>query len=271
MSDLIKETFIAIEAALDAGKAILDIYESDDFEIEFKEDNSPLTKADKAAHDQINRQLKFSNHPILSEEGFQADYDERKNWKTLWIVDPLDGTKEFIKRNGEFTVNIALIEDKSPILGVIYAPVLDLLYFGNKEIGTFKVERAAQSGGIDNILSTAKKLPLITDSKSFNVAVSRSHMNAETKNYLTQLQKEHSNINTLSSGSSLKFCLVAEGSADCYPRFGPTMEWDTAAGQAICEFANCSVTIGTTSEALRYNRPDLLNPSFIVQSLDHKS
>jgi len=268
MPNLVELLSIALEASLAAGKKILEVYNSDDFDVEIKSDKSPLTSADRNAHDEIMSYLSYTSIPVLSEEGAKIPYADRKDWEYLWIVDPLDGTKEFIKRNGEFTVNIALIHLGKPVLGVIYTPVLDVLYFGNQEIGSYKSTAASSRGDIARLLEHSHRLPLPNDSTSFGVVVSRSHMNEETAAFLAELKSTHPNIETVSSGSSLKFCLVAEGTAKCYPRFGPTMEWDTAAGQAICEFAGCHVTVGRTNEILAYNRENLLNPHFIVQSQD---
>lgn len=254
----------AILAALEAGKEIMRIYDSEDFSVEFKEDNSPLTKADIASNDCIMQHLEKTGIPVLSEEGKAIPYEERRNWKQLWIVDPIDGTKEFIKRNGEFTVNIALIEDHVPILGVIYVPALGELYFSSKEIGSFKVEALDSSNPIETILEKANKLPMTAKRSKYTVVASRSHLSQETKDFIDQLIMEHGEIESISKGSSLKLCMVAEGSADCYPRFAPTMEWDTAAGQAICKYAGFIVEDKNTGKEMIYNRPELLNNWFVV-------
>lgn len=259
-----KELKTAIHAALKAGEAIMEIYETDDFEVEVKSDNSPLTKADKAAHLVIVNGLKGLDIPILSEEGKDIPYDERKNWKQLWIVDPIDGTKEFIKRNGEFTVNIALIENNIPVVGVIYVPAQKRLYFGNKA-GAYLVEDVTASNSYEVDLS-AKKLPQSTtlENKKFTIVASKSHLSPETEEFIEQMRIEKGEVETISKGSSLKLCMVAEGVADCYPRFAPTMEWDTAAGQAICMSAGCDVVDWTTKETMKYNRENLLNNWFLV-------
>ncbi|MGC1473616.1 MAG: 3'(2'),5'-bisphosphate nucleotidase CysQ [Psychroserpens sp.] len=254
----------AIVAALEGGKAILEIYKSDDFEIELKGDNSPLTKADLAAHDVIMSHLRATDIPVLSEEGKSIPYDTRKDWKQLWIVDPIDGTKEFIKRNGEFTVNIALIENQKTVLGVIYVPVLGDLYFSSTETGAFKVSIDLENYSLDSIQNQAKKIPLKRDDKTFTVVASRSHMSTETQTYVESMKEKHGAVNLISKGSSLKLCMVAEGLADCYPRFAPTMEWDTAAGQAICEHAGFQVMDWDTKAPMLYNRKELLNAWFLV-------
>ena len=255
----------AIEAALEAGKVILEIYESDDFEIEIKGDNSPLTKADKASHQVLVSYLEKTGIPILSEEGKEISYEERKDWKQLWILDPIDGTKEFIKQNGEFTVNIALVENQTPILGVIYVPVLKELYFAEKELGAFKLNNIREFSSLDKILEEANSLPLVIEKEKFTVVASKSHLSKETQDYIEDLKKEHGEVITLSKGSSLKLCMVAEGAADEYPRFAPTMEWDTAAGHAICKYAGKTIYDHETKKEMLYNRERLLNNWFLVK------
>ena len=255
---------IAITAALEAGKAILEIYHSGEFDVEIKGDNSPLTKADKSSHNMIMSFLTKTNIPVLSEEGKAIPYEERKDWNQLWIVDPIDGTKEFIKRNGEFTVNIALIENQKPIIGVIFVPVSGELYFSSKEIGAFKIAVDKNDFNVETLISKANKLPLQRKDKTFTIVASRSHMSAETDNYVQEMRSTHGAVNLISKGSSLKLCMVAEGQADCYPRFAPTMEWDTAAGQAICEHAGFKVIDMDTKEKMRYNREELLNKWFLI-------
>jgi len=255
----------AIEAALEAGKVILEIYKSDDFEVEIKGDNSPLTKADKASHNTLVYYLEKTGVPILSEEGKAIPFKERKNWKQLWILDPIDGTKEFIKRNGEFTVNIALVAEQKTVLGVIFVPALGDLYFSTLALGSFKINIDLKSYSIENILETADKLPLEREDKTFTIVASRSHMSAETEGYVTEMKAKHGTVNLISKGSSLKLCMVAEGTADCYPRFAPTMEWDTAAGQAICEHAGFKVIDLNTKKDMMYNKEELLNKWFLVK------
>ena len=255
----------AIEAALSAGSEILKIYETDDFEVDFKSDDSPLTRADLASNAIIDAKLSGTGIPILSEEGKHTPFEERKNWDTLWIIDPIDGTKEFIKKNGEFTVNIALINHGIPILGVVYVPVLSELYYAVKGKGAFKV-LCKPDADTKALYSIADKLPLSRSDRSFTVVASRSHMNEETSAFIEQLREKYKEISLVSRGSSLKLCMVAEGSADCYPRFAPTMEWDTAAGQAICMYADCEVIDSHTRKEMVYNREDLLNNWFVVRS-----
>jgi 3'(2'), 5'-bisphosphate nucleotidase len=253
----------AIKAALQAGKAIMKIYESDDYGVEEKEDKSPLTKADREAHNIIMEHLSPLGIPVLSEEGKNIPFQERKDWKSLWIVDPIDGTKEFIKRNGEFTVNIALIENQIPVLGVIYCPALNILYYGDTN-GAFKIENINKDNyeqRVDPI-----KLPHTTqDPKSRTVVASKSHLSPETEVYIKKLEQQYGQVKTISKGSSLKLCMVAEGIADEYPRFAPTMEWDTAAGQAICMASGCDVIDQSTGKTMIYNREELLNNWFLVK------
>ena len=255
----------AIEAALQAGKAILEIYHSGAFDIEIKEDNSPLTKADTASHNIIMSYLESTGIPILSEEGKAIAYDKRKEWNQLWIIDPIDGTKEFIKRNGEFTVNIALIKNQKPILGVIFVPAKGELYFSTKEMGAFKVTVDLENYDVDLIISNENKLPLQREDKTFTIVASRSHMSPETEAYVQEMRDIHGEVHLISKGSSLKLCMVAEGVADCYPRFAPTMEWDIAAGHAICEHAGFQVIDWGTKENMLYNRKQLLNHWFLVK------
>ena len=255
---------IAINAALEAAKEILKIYNSDDFEIQLKSDNSPLTKADLISHHIIESYLKVTNIPILSEEGKDISYNERKNWNQLWIIDPIDGTREFIKRNGEFTINIALIENQIPILGVVYAPVLNELYFSSSELGSFKVFVDLNDYDVITLIKKAIILPIERDDKTYTIVASRSHLSKETLDFIEEIKQDKKDVHLISKGSSLKLCLVAEGSADCYPRFAPTMEWDTAAGQAICEYAGFTVIDWETKQNIIYNRPKLLNNWFVV-------
>ncbi len=256
---------IAIKASLEAGKRIMEIYENEDFEVDFKGDNSPLTKADLASHEIIMSYLQDTGIPVLSEEGKDLSYAERKDWKQLWIVDPIDGTKEFIKRNGEFTVNIALVEDQIPVLGVIYVPALKELYFADKNNGSYKLDDIFEFTSLEDITSKANKLPFNIKTESYTVVASKSHLSPETVEYIASLEREHGKVETISKGSSLKLCMVAEGVAQQYPRFAPTMEWDTAAGQAICAFAGKTVLDYKTKKEMLYNRKELLNNWFLVK------
>ena len=236
---------------------------SSDFEVELKNDDSSLTKADIESNLVITKYLSTSNIPILSKEGKEIPFKVRKEWNQLWIVDPIDGTKEFIKHNGEFTVNIALIENQKPILGVILVPATCILYFSIKHIGAFKTTiDLEKSVDTNHIVENARSLPITRDDDIYTVVASRSHRSKATDDYVNQLQNKHGNIKTISKGSSLKICMVAEGKADCYPRFAPTMEWDTAAGQAICEHAGFEVIDWETKQPMLYNREQLLNNWF---------
>jgi len=262
-----------LHAAKRAGEAILDVYGSD-FAVEQKDDKSPLTLADKRSHeiimDVLEQTITVNNCtvPVLSEEGRGIPFDERKEWEYFWLVDPLDGTKEFVKRNGEFTVNIALIHKHKPVLGIIYIPVKDVFYFAAINFGTYKLENSetlVDNLSIKELLDKSQRLPLTNNNKSsFTVIGSRSHTSEEFSEFVKRLNEKYGNVEFISSGSSLKLCLVAEGKADVYPRFGPTMEWDTAAGQAIVEQAEGRVMDIQTEEPLRYNKENLLNPFFIV-------
>lgn len=260
---------IAIRAAIDAGCAIMDIYTDpkSDFEIERKADDSPLTKADKAAHQIISEALSVTPFPLLSEEGKEIPYPERAEWDTFWLVDPLDGTKEFIKKNGEFTVNIALIEDKVPILGVIYVPVRKELYFATDSRGAYKLSGidCGHHPSLDQIYNSAIHLPLSVGHQGIVVVASRSHQSEDTTRFIENLRKQGQPVTLISSGSSLKICLVAEGTADIYPRFAPTMEWDTAAGHAIARSAGCDIFHIDEKTPIKYNKKDLHNPWFIVK------
>ena len=261
--------YLAIRTAIDAGKAIMDIYTdpASDFGIERKEDNSPLTLADKAANKLIVQALSVTSFPILSEEGKLCPYEERKEWKTLWVVDPLDGTKEFIKKNGEFTVNIALVNDGNPVLGVIYVPARKELYYASAGTGAYKMIAVDYENqpSIEYILEKSIRLPLDLGHQGIVVVASRSHLTEETAAYIDNLRKKGQPVTLISSGSSLKICLVAEGSADVYPRFAPTMEWDTAAGHAIARAAGCNMYGIDEKTVLAYNKEDLHNPWFIVK------
>lgn len=256
---------VAIEAALVAGTEILKIYESD-FKVEVKQDDSPLTIADKNANDIIISFLKSTEIPIISEEIKELDYSERKDWTQCWIVDPLDGTKEFIKRNGEFTVNIALVKNGVPVLGVIYVPVTKTLYFTAEDSqSSKKIILNSENTSIEEIFDKAENISPNKESGTIKIVGSRSHLNEDTEKFIADIQKE-SEVEIVSKGSSLKFCLVAEGLAHIYPRFAPTMEWDTAAGDAICRAVGLSVIDQTTKKPMVYNRANLLNNYFLVQS-----
>ncbi len=267
MSEMKKLLFAAAGAAIDAGQRIMEVYvhPETNWEVERKADNSPLTIADRRAHAAIAAVLEKTPYPVLSEEGAQAPYAERSAWKTLWIVDPLDGTKEFLKRNGEFTVNIALVDSGKPLAGVIYVPASGVLYVGIVGEGAFRLELAgsAAPASWEQIEAEGKRLPFAAH-EGYVVVASRSHLSPETEAFVDECRRAHADVELRSAGSSLKICLVAEGNADVYPRLAPTMEWDTAAGHAIAEAAGCKVLNAATGEPLAYNKENLLNPFFVV-------
>ncbi|MEJ2729117.1 MAG: 3'(2'),5'-bisphosphate nucleotidase CysQ [Deltaproteobacteria bacterium] len=269
----------SIQASIAAGNAINEVYHSEDFGVEYKSDKSPLTLADQRSHDIIVNGLREFDIPILSEEGKDMPYARRKDWKRFWVVDPLDGTKEFIKRNGEFTVNIALVENSRPVLGTIFVPDRNTLYFAGRNFGAYKLQDGSFEGlmkirydstedaptVLDQIVGQSIRLPAKDQQRtSLTIVGSRSHKTAELEAYVEEKRKAHGEVEFISAGSSLKICLVAEGRADVYPRLGPTMEWDTAAGQAIAENAGAKVYQYNTSKPLMYNKEDLHNPWFIV-------
>ena len=245
--------------AKDAGSVIMDVYDRD-VEVEFKNDLSPLTEADKKSNELIIQSLEsfHPNIPIISEENSEISYSERSSWGEFWLIDPLDGTKEFIKKNGEFTVNIALIRDGFPVLGVVYLPVDQILYCAEKGSGAFKGHR---SGNLSKIFNGVHYDEL----ERIKVVASRSHITDEVKEFVEGLKNEGKEVEMISVGSSLKLCLVAEGSANIYPRFGPTMEWDTGAAQAVVMESGREVLNFETNELLNYNKKSLLNPWFIVE------
>lgn len=259
----------AVNASVRAGALIMEVYNSDDFQVNLKSDKTPLTLADRLAHDSIKNDLSRTLIPVLSEEGRNIVYEERKGWEYFWIVDPLDGTKEFIKRNGEFTVNIALIQNKYPLLGVVYVPVSGELYFSYISDGAFKVSNLVATKEArftyNELISTAQKLPFYSDRKNVIIVESRSHTSPETLEYIEFLKQKNVDIQTISRGSSLKMCMIAEGYADIYPRLSLSSEWDTAAGQAIVEGAGYQVYTYDTKERMAYNKEELLNPWFIVK------
>ncbi len=255
-----------LKIALEAGREVMEVYR-ETFSVEYKEDRTPLTEADRRSHRVITEGLRKLDPsiPILSEEGKETPYEERKSWRSFWLVDPLDGTKEFVKRNGEFTVNVALIEGNLPVLGVVFAPALELLYFARRGEGAYRLKT---DGGILSE-EKAERLPLKREGDSpetLRVVASRSHRNRETEEFVSRLRTKVKEIELVSIGSSLKMCLVAEGRADIYPRLGPTMEWDTAAGHAIALESGCEVKLynGKLSNTLTYNKRNLLNPPFVV-------
>ncbi|TVM03535.1 MAG: 3'(2'),5'-bisphosphate nucleotidase CysQ [Candidatus Brocadia sp. WS118] len=297
----IQPLLIALHAAKRAGEAILEVYNSD-FAVEHKDDKSPLTLADKRSHEIIlnelqqprtanNKENTLNNPllPVLSEEGKAIPYDERKRWEYFWLVDPLDGTKEFIKRNGEFTVNIALIHKDQPVLGCISIPVQDTFYFAAVNLGAYVLVNSRIVTGdltIKKLLDASQKLPLNAGARksgshdnqnvtkkqpSLTVVGSRSHATQELSEFVDKIKETYGEVEFISAGSSLKFCLVAEGKADFYPRFGPTMEWDTAAGQAIVEQSGGRVVDIPAKGPLKYNKNNLVNPFFLVSGQGFQS
>ncbi len=236
--------------AEEAGTVIMEIYNRD-FSVEYKDDKSPLTEADLASHDVIMQGLEKYGIPVMSEEGKSIDYEERKDWEYYWCIDPIDGTKEFIKKNGEFTVNIALVHKDTPILGVVYAPALGDMYKAKKGEGAFKNDQ---------------RLPLQTNhdlKEKMSVVASKSHLSEETQAFIDALDTK--DIMQVSKGSSLKLCMVAEGEADIYPRLAPTMEWDTAAADAIVRESGKMTWQFENDQPVVYNKVDLLNPWFVVK------
>lgn len=277
----------SIQTAIKAGKAILEVYQAADFKIEEKADKSPLTLADKRSHETIVQRLAKFDIPILSEEGKNIPFEKRKKWDVYWLIDPLDGTKEFIKKNGEFTVNIALIRNRKPIAGVVFLPDKDRLYFASEEIGSYRVDVCRLAGFLNaqsdtnsrliempdsdagnmlrGLIELSTKLPINRPAEQpFTIVGSRSHATPELEAFVEKKRREYGEVEFISAGSSLKLCLVAEGRADIYPRTGPTMEWDTAAGQAIVEFSGAKVFKYDTEDPLDYNKENLLNPWFVV-------
>ena len=258
----------AYNAAVRAGAKIMEIYTRyDDFFVSLKADSTPITIADKEAHTLIKNHLSVTRIPLLSEEGRDLYYDERRGWDLFWMVDPLDGTEEFIKRNGEFTVNIALMVDNAPFLGVIYIPTTETIYFSDPDLGSFC--KTGIKPDIDSvctisqIFADARRLPVVAERNTpLKVALSRSHESSQVRDLIRQLQDQVGEVRIVEYGSSLKMCLVAEGAVDCYLRTTSTSEWDTAAGEAIARGAGVRV-VALSGEPLRYNEESLENPPFI--------
>lgn len=256
MPNYSKELQIALEAAVKAGENIMEVYNStDSINYEKKADDSPLTIADKKSHNTIIDFLKDTDIDIISEESKSIEYLERKNWEEYWLIDPLDGTKEFIKKNGEFTVNIALIKNNKPHLGIVYCPVKKILYWNDNDKKVFKREK-------EETREIKKRKPINENEEGLRVVVSRSHMSEETSEYVNKLTRPE----LISCGSSLKFLYIADNKADIYPRFGPTMEWDTAAAHSILNALEIHVINLDTGRELSYNKENLLNPYFIIKA-----
>lgn len=261
----------AYNAAIRAGAAILDIYNSGDrIEVDIKDDMTPITLADRRAHSVIKEYLGQTRIPLLSEEGREMLYAERKDWDLFWMVDPLDGTVEFLKGNGEFTVNIALMADNRPAFGVIYVPYKGVVYFSDEDLGAFRAEVRADKDAeyeYEKIIEDVEILP-VTSGRNIplKIAVSRSHRNEATDHHLDKVLNNHPGAEIVEQGSSYKLCLLAEGSVDYYPRTSDTYEWDTAAGEAILEMAGGRIYSLEGSRRLQYNKESLLNPHFICRS-----
>lgn len=255
-----------IKIAVKAGEEIIKIYNGD-YTVSYKDDQSPLTDADKASNRIIVDALKdISNYPLISEEEKEVPFETRKNYNAYWLIDPLDGTKEFVKRNGEFTVNIALIKNEVPVMGVVYAPVIETLYFANEQAGAYKCEKVNENTSLDEIYKNVVKLvnPKIPVKTKLTIVASKSHLSSKTQDFINSMKQIYKEVELISKGSSLKLCMVAEGTANVYPRFAPTMEWDTAAGHAVCRIAGYQVNEYPVGTPLKYNKENLLNPWFIV-------
>ncbi|MCX7769699.1 MAG: 3'(2'),5'-bisphosphate nucleotidase CysQ [Proteobacteria bacterium] len=263
----LNEIFSLINIIIKATEEVLLVYNSQDFVISEKEDKSPLTLADSRSHETIVKGLnKLSNYPILSEEGKEIPYEERKKWKYFWLIDPLDGTKEFIKKNGEFTINIALVERNEPVIGVVSVPVRGEIFFAFKGKGSYKIDYQKRVfASNEELFSISKKLPFEDERDEIIVVGSRSHRDEKTDEYIEKI-KNLGKIQVVNIGSSYKICYLAEGKADIYPRFGKTMEWDISAGHVILEEAGGKIIDAETLEPLRYNKESLVNPPFIAKS-----
>ncbi|MFI3305920.1 MAG: 3'(2'),5'-bisphosphate nucleotidase CysQ [Rikenellaceae bacterium] len=257
-----------VNAAIQAGAAIMQVYNSEtECSVDIKSDNTPITEADRAAHNAIKEALGATRIPILSEEGREMLYDERRNWEMFWLVDPLDGTVEFINRNNEFTVNIALMSEGEAVLGVIFVPCLKQLFVAARGYGasiTYDVEpNAASQLTYEQICANVVRLPLESSRHEHpRVAVSRSHNTPETYTYINKLKQLHPDLEVIEQGSSYKFALLAQGVVDYYVRTTHTFEWDTAAGELILDEAGGATTAIPSGEKLRYNKEHLQNPWF---------
>ncbi|MDP4216643.1 MAG: 3'(2'),5'-bisphosphate nucleotidase CysQ, partial [Bacteroidota bacterium] len=249
---------LARETALEAGRVIMEVYRSGAFGQTLKPDESPLTQADSLSHSTISRLLGKTGLPVLSEEGKDIEYRIRKDWTLFWLIDPLDGTKEFIARNGEFTVNIALVQSNIAIAGVVYAPALDRLYAGSRELGVYRTEK----GNSTRLAPLAERCNYheLLQKEGLRVIASRSHLSEDTSKFIARLR----NCTLVRAGSALKFMSLVEDQADLYPRFSPTMEWDTAAAHAILNASGRSICGADGQNELLYNKPSLVNPWFIA-------
>ncbi len=261
-------TKMAVDAAIAGGEEVMEVYNMIDINVTYKEDKSPLTEADIRSNEIIKNYLGKSELPILSEEERNISYDERKNWDVFWLVDPLDGTREFVKRNGEFTVNIALIKNNAPIIGVIYVPVSGNIYFSSSFSGSYRISHVTsdfiKSKDLKSLINIASSLPLSKNRNKIIGIGSRSHLSLKTKIFFHKLKRKYENLDIIKIGSSLKLCLIAEGNADIYPRFSPTMEWDIAAGHALIENAGFKIYEYKSNNPILYNKENLKNPYFVA-------
>lgn len=259
---------VAVRAALAAGAAIMEHYLQGNWTVSQKEDCSPLTDADLASQEIITAALQsaFPHIPSINEEHGQADWSERRQWAETWLVDPLDGTREFVGHTGEFTVNIALVRCGVPVFGVVYAPAVEKLFFTREDRAWFVAARTDDD--VDGLLGNARAIACTPDSfpEALRIVASRSHRDEATETLISRAAQLYSRVEIVSSGSSLKLCLLAAGEADFYPRLGPTMEWDTAAGDAVLRAAGGMVCDAATGQTLLYNRPILKNPGFLAGS-----
>ncbi len=265
----------AFNAALRAGAAILDIYgNGNDYNVDLKSDMTPITEADRRAHEVIKSYLGHTHIPLLSEEGREMLYNERSGWDLFWMVDPLDGTKEFLKGNGEFTVNIALMVDNRPAIGVVYVPYIKRMYFCDNQSGSFLREGVAADAdaeyGMADIMPGAIRLGggCRQLGRPLRIAVSRSHNTPETAAIVASLCEKHPGAEVVEQGSSYKFCMLADGQVDYYARLTNTYEWDTAAGELILEGAGGRTATMDGGARLEYNKESLLNPHFFCRSAD---
>ncbi len=264
--ELSPELTLAIEAALKGGDIILDIYEREHIEVELKDDASPVTEADREASRAISKILRLSGAYVVCEEGIEHPYAERRTWNSLWMVDPLDGTREFLKHNGEFTINIALLDYDTPVLGVIYAPARNEMYFCSQLSGAWYVGNVKEAlCSREGLFRDAKRLPLQGEERPFRVVASRAHLDEKTARYIASLRREHPDLEIVQVGSALKLAMVASGEADLYVRYGTTMEWDTAAGHALLSSVGKELVTMDLGVDLHYNKEDLRNPSFVAR------
>jgi 3'(2'), 5'-bisphosphate nucleotidase len=266
---------VAFYAALQAGRQVLDIMDSEDYQISMKSDNTPISLADRMAHKTIGDFLMHTRIPVMSEEGRNILFEERRSWDVLWIVDPLDGTRQFIKKRKEFTVNIALISAGSPVLGVIYAPAYGAIYFGHREIGSYKMKidnlDEVLRYSFDDIFAKSMEMPSSGNDKpkAYTILASLNHTNRDTMKFVENMKAKHGEVVMEQIGSSLKMCLLADGLADVYARHTNTYEWDTAAAQAVLEGAGYSIRNIETGSPLIYNKESLTNPYFICEKDRH--